>query len=85
MEFYRQASAIIENGTTVLQEYSTESYNEPTGSQLVIREWNGRKLALLHRFAKSWEHSMDFLNGAKVIAEYGSADCDFSAKAWLYE
>ena len=85
MEFYRQASGIIENGTTILQEYSTESYNEPTGSQLVIREWKGRKLALLHRFGKSEEHSLYFLQGAKVIAEYGNADCDFSAKAWLYE
>lgn len=85
MEFYRQASGIIENGTTILHEYSTESYNEPTGSQLVIREWKGRKLALLHRFGKSEEHSLYFLQGAKIIAEYGSADSDFSAKAWLYE
>ena len=85
MAFYRKAAEIIENGMTVLQECTTESYNKPTGSQLVIREWDGKKLALLHRFAKSIEPSLDFLKGARILAEYGSAACDFSARAWIYE
>lgn len=83
--FYRKAADIIEKGTTILQAYETESYNRPTGSQLVIRQLEGACLAILHRFEASNEQELDFIKKKKIIAEYGKADKDFSAKAWLYE
>ena len=85
MEFYRKASDIIQNGRTILQQYSTASYNDPTGEQIVLREWGMRGLAIVHRFADSKAVGVPVPAGAKILAEYGSAGNDFSAKAWIYE
>ncbi len=85
MEFYRKVADIIKNGTTVLQEYTTESYNHPTGEQLVIREWGNKGLAIVHRFARSKKIEPAVLQQVKILAEYGEIENDFSAKAWYYE
>ena len=84
MNFYREAADIIENGTTLLQDYQTESYNRPTGNQLVIRKWQNTYLAIVHRFENSDNPDLSFLEGKDIVAEYGKAEEDFSAKAWLY-
>lgn len=85
IQFYRQAADIIKNGTTILQQYTTVSYNHPTGEQLVLREWNGKGLAILHRFADSKQVDAILPEGSRVLFEYGKADRDFSAQAWIYE
>lgn len=85
MHFYGMASDIIRDGITVKCEYSTAQYNHPTGSQLVIRQLGSRCLAILHRFEGSVAPDLEFLKNNRVIAEYGSAEEDFSAKAWIYE
>lgn len=85
MDFYGMASEIIRSGVTVRCEYSTTQYNHPTGSQLVIRQLGSRCLAVLHRFENSETTDLEFLKGGRVIAEYGRAEEDFSAKAWIYE
>ena len=84
MNFYRLVSDIIRDGVTVRCDYSTKQYNNPTGSQLVIRQLGERKLAIYHRFAESEPLDESFLNDCQVLAEYGEAKEDFSAKAWLY-
>lgn len=84
MNFYRKAADIIEKGTTLLQEYTTESYNHPVGNQLVIRQWEDTYLAIAHRFENSNVQNLDFLKGKAILAEYGEVDEDFSAKAWIY-
>ena len=84
MNFYREAADIIEKGTTLLQDYQTESYNRPTGNQLVIRKWQNTYLAIVHRFENSADSDLSFLEGKDIVAEYGKAEEDFSAKAWLY-
>ena len=84
MNFYRKAADIIEKGTTLLQEYTTESYNHPVGNQLVIRQWEDTYLAIAHRFENSHAQNLDFLKGKAILAEYGEVDEDFSAKAWIY-
>ena len=84
MNFYRKAADIIEKGTTLLQEYTTESYNHPVGNQLVIRQWEDTYLAIAHRFENSNVQNLDFLKGKAILAEYGEVDDDFSAKAWIY-
>lgn len=84
MDFYRQAAEIIRSGKTVLQQYTTCSYNQPTGYQLVIRKREDRCLAIAHRFEDSGDFSKAFLEGKKILNEYGNADADFSAQAWIY-
>lgn len=85
MHFYELASDIIRDGITVKCEYCTQQYNHPTGSQLVIRRLGRRCLAILHRFEGSEASDLEFLKNSRLIAEYGSAEEDFSAKAWIYE
>lgn len=82
--FYRRAADIIKDGETVLCDCTTKSYNRPTGSQLLVRRLESRSLAILHRFEDS-NPDMSFLDGKKVLAEYGCADRDFSAQAWILE
>ncbi len=84
MEFYRRAADIIKYGTTVWQECTAASYNRPAGHQLVLREYNGLGLAVLHRFENSDVPDKILPDGAEIIAEFGEAEHDFSAKAWIY-
>ena len=83
MEFYRQAADIIKNGMTVYCRSTPESYNNPKGEQVLIREYLDKQLVIAHRFADSKDIDESFLEGKKVIAQYGAIDCDFSAKAWI--
>ncbi len=85
MEFYNHASPIIKDGVTTLIESTPDSYNAPTGHQLVIREHEGRSLAVYHRFAQSKAPDLGFLSGKKVLYSYGEIESDFSAMAWIYE
>lgn len=85
MVFYRLAADIIQNGVTVLHQYTTKGYNEPKGEQLVLRELGNRGLAVYHRFAESSSEEPKLPEGCRIVAEYGRADRDFSAKAWIYE
>ena len=85
MEFYRCCAEVIQKGKTILISASQTAYNEPKGEQLVIREFGNRRLAILHRFGQSEYREPDFAEGCVMLREYGCADRDFSAKAWLYE
>ena len=85
VEFYKKVADVIKYGKTIVHQYDNTAYNKPQGQQLSIREWNGKKLAILHRFENSRRVEPDFLEGTKILAEYGSGEQDFSAKAWFYE
>ncbi len=85
MAFYRLAADIIRDGVTVLHQYTAKGYNEPKGEQLVLRELGNRGLAVYHRFEASSCGEPKLPEGCRIMAEYGRADRDFSAKAWLYE
>lgn len=84
MEFYRKVADIIAQGRTLCQSGNPGSYNRPQGEQLVLREWQGRYLAVYHRFEHSSPLPSGFWNGKRLLAAYGCADRDFSAQAWLY-
>lgn len=91
MDFYRKVSDIIRDGKTTVISCSADSYNEPAGSQLVIRELGNKALIVYHRFEKSndlekyaAEQGID-LNCYTVLEKYGEAKTDFSAEALLVE
>jgi alpha-galactosidase len=83
--FYKEAADIIRDGITVRYENHTASYNKPQGEQLVIRKLNNRLLVIAHRFENSQDIDTAFLEGRRIIKEYGRLDSDFSAKAWILE
>lgn len=83
--FYRRAAEIIKNGKTVTVDCTSHSYSRPTGRQLVRREYNGLGLAVLHRFENSDMPEEVLPKGAEAVAEFGEAERDFSAKAWIYK
>ncbi len=87
--FYREAAPIIKDGTTTVIAADTVSYNEPTGSQLVLRELGDRALCVYHRFAGSVSlaefaaaQGVD-LSGYREELRYGAATCDFSAETMI--
>ena len=91
MDFYRKVSDIIRDGKTTVLAADTDSYNEPTGSQLVIRELGNRALVVYHRFDDSVdleEYAKGLgidISSYKILEEYGEAKKDFSAEALLAE
>ena len=86
MDFYRQAADIIKDGSTIYIKADTESYNNPTGEQLVVRKLGNRYLVIYHRFENSKDMPFDLADkNVNVLAEYGHADVDFSAQAWILE
>jgi alpha-galactosidase len=82
MAFYRKCADVIKYGTTILIDQPQTKFNKLKGQQLLVREYNGTRLAILHRFEDSVLLEPD-LSGFEVISEFGSGDSDFSAKAWL--
>lgn len=72
-------------GKTTRIECSTESYNHPEGQQLVIREYEGKRLIIFHRFRDSAELPDHILRDSRIIAEFGRVDKDFTAAAYLVE
>lgn len=89
--FYKKAAPIIKDGKTTFIGNDIPSYNKPQGEQLVIRELDGKKLFLFHRF----EGSVSFgeylqrqgidVSGLTLAASYGAASEDFSAEARIFE
>ena len=85
IEFYKKAADIIKNGCTILQEYTTNSYNNPQGSQLVLREWKNMGLAVFHRFDNSEDMDLTRLENKNILEHFGNAEKNFTAEAWIYE
>ena len=89
--FYKKAADIIKNGVTTTIECTAQSFNTPVGNQLVIRQYGERSLVVAHRFAMSKPvdvsnaigNAMGNAKGKKILAQYGAADSDFSAQAWI--
>lgn len=90
MDFYRSVSHIIRSGKTVINYADTKSYNSPVGGQLVVREYEGKRLCVYHRFEASVSlEEFTRLCGINGIADcaasrkFGKADSDFSAEAFV--
>lgn len=97
MAFYKEAAEIIEKGTTTLIQSDCKDVTVPVGCQLVVREYEGKKLLVFHRFENSvsigaWLRmhedrpqiaELAGLYKGTVLAHYGEADRDFSAESWI--
>ena len=91
IDFYREAAPIIKDGYTFFNCTDTKSYNNPTGSQLVLRVFEDKVLCVYHRFAGS-EDIETFAGkyGINIFSHnplrrYGRAQEDFSAEAYIFE
>jgi len=91
IDFYREAAPIIKDGYTFFNCTDTKSYNNPTGSQLVLRVFEDKVLCVYHRFAGS-EDIETFAEkyGINIFSHnplrrYGRAQEDFSAEAYIFE
>lgn len=91
MVFYRKVSDIIRDGKTTVISADTDSYNEPTGAQFVMRVLGDKALIVYHRFADSVDMK-EFagklginVDNYKLLDKYGIADKDFSAQALLIQ
>ena len=89
MSYYRKVSSVIRDGKTTCIAADTKSYNKPAGGQLVIRECEGKKLIVYHRFSDSSsldkfleDHGIE-LDVTSPLEVYGRADKDFSAISML--
>lgn len=88
LEFYRQYSDVIKNGSVIAIETDVESYNNPVGSQWTARKHGDLTLVIAHRF-KGEEFSLangelgKLFEGKEVIAQYGDISCEFSAESWV--
>ena len=91
MAFYREAAPIIKDGYTFFNCADAKSYNNPTGSQLVLRVFEDKVLCVYHRFADSVdldsfakEHGIN-ISAHRPLMHYGNASEDFSAEAYIFE
>jgi len=81
--YYKKVSDIIKNGKTTCIDSHVESYNDPTGSQLVVRDLDNKRLVIFHRFKDSVSFDMYkeqvMKGGYSIEASFGEALTDFSA------
>lgn len=92
MAFYNSVSDIIRDGHTTHIITDADSYNEPEGGQLVIRENGTKTLVVYHRFANSksleefiLDKNLITIKLNDIITQYGRSSEDFSACAMVFE
>lgn len=85
LAFYKKAADIIKNGTVTAIETNVKSYNDPHGSQLVIKRLGDLELVILHRFKGEGFAMPAVLHDRKIVAEYGDISTELSACAWILE
>lgn len=83
--FYYKAAEIIKNGRTVRLERDGSGYNDPRGSQIVVRAYKNRALVVVHRFRDSAMPEGFLPENVRVVDTFGGAHGDFTAQTWLYE
>ncbi len=83
--FYGKIKDIIKNGKTTIIESSARDYNNPTGYQAVLREYDNKALLIIHTFKNGANPPIDkYLNGWNITEAFGSElDSDYRGKAFL--
>lgn len=84
MAFYKKISNVIKDGITTLIDTDVISYNNPVGSQVVVKETDTQKLIIVHRFeGDAFTVPKHLFDNCSIVNEYGNISEDFSAKSWL--
>ena len=83
--FYGKIKDIIKNGKTTIIDSSARDYNNPTGYQAVLREYDNKALLIVHTFKNGANPPIDkYLNGWNIVEAFGSElDRDYTGKAFL--
>lgn len=87
ISFYDKIKGIIKNGRTTIIESSARDYNNPTGYQAVVREYENKALLIVHTFKDGANPPIDkYLKNWNIAKTFGSElDTDYRAKAFLLE
>lgn len=85
IDFYDEAKHIIKNGVTTVIDCECNDYNNLTGYQAVIREYEDEALMVVHTFENGANPDIDkYLSGYNIIDTFGSElDGDFRGKAFF--
>ena len=83
--FYDKIKDIIKNGKTTIIESTARDYNNPTGYQAVLREYDNKALLIIHTFKNGANPPIDkYLNSWNIVEAFGSElDSDYRGKAFL--
>lgn len=83
--FYDKIKDIIKNGKTTIIESTARDYNNPTGYQAVLREYDNKALLIIHTFKNGANPPIDkYLNSWNIAEAFGSElDSDYRGKAFL--
>lgn len=83
--FYDKIKDIIKNGKTTIIESTARDYNNPTGYQAVLREYDNKALLIIHTFKNGANPPIDkYLNSWNIADSFGSElDSDYRGKAFL--
>ncbi len=87
ISFYDKIKDIIKNGKTTIIENSARDYNNPTGYQAVLREYDNKALLIVHTFKDGANPPIEkYLNNRNIADAFGSElNSDYRAKAFLLE
>jgi alpha-galactosidase len=85
IDFYDEVKHIIKNGMTTVIDCKCNDYNNLTGYQAVIREYEDEALMVVHTFENGSNPEIDkYLSGYNIIDTFGSElDGDFRGKAFF--
>lgn len=85
IDFYDEVKHIIKNGVTTVIDCKCNDYNNLTGYQAVIREYEDEALMVVHTFENGSNPDIDqYLSGYNIIDTFGSElDGDFRGKAFF--
>ncbi len=84
IEYYEKIKHIIKDGYTCAIDTNVKDYSRPMGYQAVLRTLGKEALLIVHTFENGANPPIEkYLEGRKVVAEYGSElDGDFRGKAY---
>lgn len=77
LDFYAAVKEIVRDGDIIEIDCNVESYRDPVGRQIYIKEKDGRRLIIVHRF-KNTEKIRIEQSGYKLICAY--TDCEFKSE-----
>ena len=82
IKFYEKLTDIIKYGKTSFYGDYIKSYNRPEGVQIIVREFAGKALVVIHSFLGKKEFKLE-LGKVEISAKYGSEIAEFSGNTLI--